>query len=139
MKLVLTSDLHGKRPSVPKGDVLIVAGDIFCGDDIVSLRRDISWLESLNFRHIVTVLGNHDLVARHNPSVLESAKTIHLLANSGLEIDGVRFYGIDSKDSNSNIDIPKGTDVVISHFPPAGILDGGFGSIAIKKARTQSM
>jgi predicted phosphohydrolase len=131
VKLVLLSDTHDQRPVVPDGDVLVVAGDVFCGDDLVSFRRDISWFNSLGFPHIVMTLGNHDLIARHNPRVLESAKGIHLLADSGTEIDGIRFYGIDS---DSNVSVPPGTDVVVSHFPPAGILDGGFGSIAVKKA-----
>lgn len=131
MKLVLLSDTHDQRPVVPEGDILVVAGDVFCGDDIASLRREIRWFEGLEFRHVVMVLGNHDLSAQHNPGVLASSKKIHLLANSSVEIEGVTFYGVRWKTTPS---IPAGTDVVISHEPCHGILDAGIGSPVLRRA-----
>jgi Icc-related predicted phosphoesterase len=131
MRLVLISDTHDARPAVPEGEVLILAGDIFCGDDVASLRRDIRWLESLSFRHILITLGNHDLIARCHPNVLESVKGIHLLENSSVEISGVTFYGVGWKSTAS---IPEGTDVVISHEPCYGILDAGMGSPVLRRA-----
>ncbi len=62
LRLVLISDIHDRPVAVPSGDVLILAGDIFCGDDAASLRSDLAWIKSLGFKTVLAVLGNHDLV-----------------------------------------------------------------------------
>jgi calcineurin-like phosphoesterase family protein len=131
MKLVLISDTHETHPSVPDGDVLIHAGDFACGDDIASLRRDIAWLKSLPHRVKILVKGNHDLILKCRPDAAELLRPIHLLDNSGIEIEGVKFYGVAWKSTPT---IPAGTDVVISHEPCHGILDGGIGSPALRRA-----
>jgi calcineurin-like phosphoesterase family protein len=118
LKLVLMSDTHDSYPKdVPSGDVLIHSGDFACGDDVNSLRRDIDWLSSLPHRHKLLVLGNHDLILRRNQHLLGS---ITLLADTGITIDGVSFYGLDWGSSV----VPANVDVLISHAPPFGILDG---------------
>jgi Icc-related predicted phosphoesterase len=137
MKIVLMSDLHTRPASVPEGDCLILAGDVFCGDDVASLRSDLAWIKSLGFDTVLCVLGNHDLVLTH---LLRTApETAHsLLKNAGVtllqdaevEIDDLRFYGMEWQ---STAVIPS-TDCVISHCPPAGILDGGIGCPQLRRA-----
>ncbi len=137
-RLVLTSDIHDRHVAIPKGDVLIFAGDIFCGDDMTSLKSDLAWIKSLRFRDTVLTLGNHDLVLMHllktNPvmahGLLKSAG-IQLLQDSEVEIAGLRFYGVGW---DSDAAIPTGVDVIVSHCPPAGILDGGMGCPALRRA-----
>jgi Icc-related predicted phosphoesterase len=126
VKLVLISDIHDRPVSMPKGDVLVLAGDIFCGDDGVSLRSDLAWIKSLGFQHAVLVEGNHDLVLKHllktQPetawSLLKSAG-VQLLIDESVEIDGLRFYGVGW---GTSVPIPT-SDVVISHCPAKGTLD----------------
>jgi calcineurin-like phosphoesterase family protein len=132
LRLVLISDTHDQRPAdVPLGDVLIHAGDFACGDDLHSLRRDIGRLRSLPHRHKILVPGNHDLILTIQPNVRELLGSIHFLSDSLVDIDGVRFYGIGW---GSKPIIPAGTDVLISHCPPAGVLDNGMGCPVLRRA-----
>ena len=56
---------------------------------------------------------------------------MHQLSNSGIEIDGVKFYGvpmfledcITERQSRNYAKIPSNTDVLITHSPAYGILD----------------
>lgn len=58
-------------------------------------------------------------------------KNVHYLCNSGVEIDGVKFYGISmfmedcvaERPTQNIAKIPANTDVLITHCPPYGILD----------------
>jgi calcineurin-like phosphoesterase family protein len=131
MRLVLISDTHDLHPIVPDGDVLIHSGDFACGDDLMSLRRDIAWLKSLPHPVKILVKGNHDLILNCRPDAAELLKPIHLLDNSSVEIEGVTFYGVRWKTTPN---IPAGTDVVISHEPCHGILDAGIGSPVLRRA-----
>jgi predicted phosphohydrolase len=138
LRLVLISDIHDRPVTTPAGDVLILAGDIFCGDDATSLRSDLAWIKSLGFKNTVAVLGNHDLVLQHMLRTNETAARdlldsagVTLLRDTETVVDGLRFYGVDWR---SQAAIPAGCDVVISHCPPAGILDGGLGSATLRRA-----
>jgi hypothetical protein len=99
MRLVLISDIHDRPVTVPAGDVLILAGDIFCGDDTTSLRSDLAWIKSLGFKHTLAVLGNHDLVLTHlvktQPETargLLMSAGVTLLQDGDTVVDGLRFY-----------------------------------------------
>ena len=56
---------------------------------------------------------------------------MHQLSNSGIVIDGVKFYGvpmfmadcITERQSRNYAKIPRDTDVLITHSPAYGILD----------------
>src|ERR1700691_1523613 len=102
MRLVLISDIHDRPATIPTGDTLILAGDIFCGDDAMSLRSDLAWIKSLGFKNTVAVLGNHDLVLQHMLRTNETAARdlldsagVTLLQDTGVVIVGIRFYGVD--------------------------------------------
>jgi predicted phosphohydrolase len=130
VKLVIISDTHDQHPEVPSGDVLIHCGDFACGDDLASLRRDIRWLKSLPCRHKILVKGNHDLILKCRPDARDLLDPVVLLEDSEVTIDGVTFYGVGWK---STVSVPQGIDVVISHEPPAGVLDGGIGSQTLRR------
>ena len=122
MNLVMFSDSHGARPTIPEGNVLCVAGDVFCGDDLQSLRSDLRWLGSLPHQRKLFVQGNHDLILemQSNAEELLAEQGITLLNNNSIDVDGVRFYGV----SYGGSDIQP-CDVLVSHVPPAGVLDKG--------------
>ena len=123
MRLVLISDTHDWHPTVPDGDVLIHSGDFACGDDLISLRRDIAWLKSLPHRIKILVKGNHDLILNCRPDAAELLRPIHLLENSSIEIEGIKFHGVGWK---ATPDIPAGTDVVISMSRATGYSTQGW-------------
>ena len=127
MRLVLISDIHDRPDTVPPGDVLILAGDIICGDDAASLRSDLAWIKSLGFKNALAVLGNHDLVLTHllktqseTARGLLASAGVTLLQDSDTIIDGLRFYGVDWRSAAA---IPAGSDVVVSHCPAKGMVD----------------
>jgi len=127
MRLTLASDLHGSRPDMPKADVLVLAGDIFIGDDTASLRSDLAWIKSLGFKNALAVLGNHDLVLAHllktqseTARGLLTSAGVTLLRDTETVVGSTRFYGVDWRSAAA---IPAGSDVVVSHCPAKGMVD----------------
>jgi Icc-related predicted phosphoesterase len=71
IRVVCISDTHSKIPpkALPKGDLLIHAGDLTNNGTLSNIQQSIDWLKTLQkpwpgssdgFRHIVVVCGNHD-------------------------------------------------------------------------------
>ncbi len=138
VRLVLISDTHGQHQqvAVPPGDVLIHAGDI-TGQGELDLVRDFNaWLGGLPHPHKLVIAGNHDFCFERQP--VESAALLTnatYLRDSGVTRLGLNFYGSPWQpwfyDWAFNLQrgaalrakwdmIPAGTDVLITHGPPAG-------------------
>lgn len=88
-----------------------------------------NWLCDLPYAHKIFICGNHDdCLYGANISGLDPND---YLCNSGIEIDGVKFYGVPmfmgdcvTDWQQRNIEkIPADTDVLITHSPAYGILD----------------
>lgn len=71
IRVVCLSDSHAKVPryAIPRGDLLIHAGDLTNTGSLASIQQTIDWLKTLQkpwpgssdgFRHIVVIAGNHD-------------------------------------------------------------------------------
>src|SRR2546421_11715537 len=98
MRLQILGDLHlefgtAKVP-VTDADVVVLAGDIHLG------REGRKWARShFTDKPVVYVLGNHEFYRHSLPELTETLKretdgsNIHLLENTAVEIDGVRFLG----------------------------------------------
>ncbi len=128
-----------RRVRVPDGDVVIHAGD-FCGQGTREQVRDLAgFFQALPHRHKVVIPGNHDrcleLDLELGPLMF---KGCHYLLDSGVTIEGLRFWGSPWQpwfmDWAFNLPrgaalrerwalIPEGTDVLITHGPPFGVLD----------------
>lgn len=148
MRIVAISDVHGSYefPSrgeivLPEGDCLVVAGDLAANGGLGSLGKFTEWIRGFSFKHKVVIAGNHDSCfersARIVRGMLKEAGVIYL-EDSGVEIDGIKFWGSPYtprffnysflKDRGEEIKknwdlIPLDTDVLITHGPPHGILD----------------
>lgn len=143
MRLVITSDTHGRHdlmPDLPDGDVFVHAGDFMNSglypEEILSFNR---WLGKLPIQRRVVCGGNHDrLFQMAAPLARQMLTTATYLENTGVTIDGVSFWGSPytpeflnwafmyrrGPDANQYWDqIPVGLDVLITHGPPFGILD----------------
>lgn len=146
MKIVTLSDLHGHLPEdLPEGDVLVITGDICpvedhnIGHQKWWLRERFNlWLDGLPYdhEHIVCIAGNHDWIFMNAPNAIPNL-ACHYLKDSGVIVDGVKFYGhphtpvfcdwafnrdpeyLEMVDDN----IPDATDVLLTHGPPYGVLD----------------
>lgn len=154
MKLVLTSDLHGNLVNIPPCDVFVIAGDIMTMQystnplSASALVRQAEWLkqkfipylERQPCRHVVMTWGNHDHVGEHAHLLPTFPANVHVLNNSSVTLDGVKFYGYpwtprffnwafnvdrDSEDEARHMAaIPEDTQVLVSHGPPEGCVDG---------------
>jgi len=131
---------HRRLPSaVPDGDVFIHAGDFTCHGRENDIRDFGSWVRALPHRHKIVIAGNHDVALQTSTDSALGwlGRGITYLCDSGVTIDGVRFwgspwhprvgewaFGLPRSELRYIWDlIPDDTDVLITHGPPAGILD----------------
>jgi len=145
MKLSFISDthsLHYQLPELGSGDVLIHCGD-FTGRGTSGEAMDFAeYMAEQNFTHKIVIAGNHDECLDNGyrdevEACLEDNGIIYL-NDSGVEIDGVNFWGSPiqpqfynwafQRERGAEIRvhwdmIPQNTDVLLTHGPPYGILD----------------
>ncbi|MBQ1409511.1 MAG: metallophosphatase domain-containing protein [Bacteroidales bacterium] len=140
MTILHLSDTHGKHrelADMPPADVLVHSGDFTLAGGDMEVLDFIEWLCDLPYQHKIFISGNHD------DCMLDAAleglpDDVHYLADSGITIDGVTFYGApmfvgmvdgDLREIEHYEEIPNGVDVLITHRPPLGILDSIDGKI----------
>jgi Icc-related predicted phosphoesterase len=156
VKTVLISDTHGayEHLEIPESDLLVHAGDItrYGGSkELVPFRK---WLNKQPVKHVIITPGNHDIGFERDPAKarrrltlyapdekVENAPQIHILIDSGVEIEGKKFWGSpytrglfkmnwwafgapDETMLKFHWDkIPTGLDLLITHSPARNILD----------------
>ncbi|KAF2101403.1 Metallo-dependent phosphatase [Rhizodiscina lignyota] len=59
-RIVCISDTHNQTPKLPKGDVLIHAGDLTNQGSFSELEKAVRWLEGTDFEKKIVIAGNHD-------------------------------------------------------------------------------
>lgn len=143
MKIVCISDTHSmhNRVKLPDGDVLIHAGDATGRGSTEECLAFINWFQSRPHRHKLFVPGNHDFGFEKDPflrQLLHQPKAgIYFLQDSGVEIDNLYFYGSPWVPNLKGwafygdellltlkfAKIPDRTNVLITHGPPAGVMD----------------
>ncbi|MCU0449145.1 MAG: metallophosphatase domain-containing protein [Bernardetiaceae bacterium] len=141
MRLVCLSDTHGLHGqiAVPEGDLLLHAGDVSRRGELTEIIEFDRWLGTLPHPHKVIVAGNHDFLFEREPHLAASLISNAIYLNdSGVEIGGVRIWGSPISPSFHNWAfnrergadirrhwdlIPAGTDILITHGPPQGVLD----------------
>ncbi|MDO5396180.1 MAG: metallophosphoesterase family protein [Bacteroidales bacterium] len=133
MRLLHLSDTHGyhwQLKNLPEAEVLVHSGD-FCmtGSETEALDF-LHWFCDLPYKHKIFICGNHD-ECLYGANIEGLDENVHYLCNSGVTIEGIKFYGVPMFIADSLIGrqehnfakIPGGTDVLITHIPPLGILD----------------
>ena len=133
MKILHLSDTHNchhRLRDLPEADVVVHSGD-FC---MVGTEQEaidfLNWFCDLPYKHKIFICGNHD-DCLYGANIDGLDDNVHYLYNSGIEINGLKFYGVPMffSDCISNrqikhyANIPEDTDVLITHCPPYGILD----------------
>lgn len=126
MRIIAVSDTHGlhRQLRMPQGNVLLCAGDIAPVhlDDNIRLAQDaIDWLNEQPHEHIVFTAGNHDSIYyRHH---FDWGRIINLSSGS-VRLNGLKFAGVGW---GHKLDFDA-CDVLLTHEPPFGTLDGMLGS-----------
>lgn len=141
-RIVAISDTHNQahKLNMPDGDILVHAGDATYQGKPRELIEFNLWLgEQTQYKHRIVIAGNHDWLFEKDPTYARSLMTnCTYLQDSGVEIDGLYFYGSPwqprfydwafNADRGEDIwkhweKIPTSTNVLITHGPPYGILD----------------
>lgn len=141
LTIVCVSDTHGRHRelAVPNGDVLLFAGDLSNHGSPEDVSEFDDWLAALPHPHKVVICGNHDFHFERQPDdARRRIRHATYLQDSGTRITGLNIWGSPWQprffDWAFNLDrgpdiaarwalIPDDTDVLITHGPPAGILD----------------
>lgn len=138
MRIVAFSDSHGLHHDLemPRGDVLVIAGDICAYGTIMEVVEFNAWLGTLDYQKVLLVPGNHDAPLA-DPFIRQVLSNATLLIDEGAEFEGVKFYGTpwvtifgdwefqlpEEELERKYAQIPDDTDVLITHMPPRGIND----------------
>lgn len=142
MKLCIISDTHGKHKQLelPDADMIIHCGDSTSVGKEHEIHKFMKWYSGLEqYKYKIIIAGNHDWLFERNRLLAKShiPDNIIYLEDSGVEIEGIKFYGIPVQKHFCNWAfnrteailanhwgaIPDDTDVVITHSPPYGIGD----------------
>lgn len=130
-------DIHHKNPD----GILIHCGDISHRGRNHEVEDFLDWYSSLPFEHKILISGNHDFLFENNRSlakamISERGENIIYLEDSGVEIQGLKFWGSPvtpwfydwafnrREDIKNHWDlIPNDVNILITHGPPYKILD----------------
>ena len=157
MRIVLISDSHSLHEQMayelPKGDVLIHAGDCTNVGTEKEVGDFINWFQNLEFDNKIFIAGNHDLPFESRPNWLNTYLYEENLTQSNVTYLRDNFLTLDSPEFSRPIkiygspwqpefynwafnlpregeglrkkwsQIPDDTDILITHGPAFGILD----------------
>lgn len=141
MRIICVSDTHAHhhRTVMPPGDILVHAGDITRRGELAEVEDFDRWLGTLPHRHKVVICGNHDFCFQEQPAAARARVTNAVyLQDEAVELDGVKIYGSPWQPWYGGwafnlhpgpelaavwAKIPDDTDLLITHGPPAGVLD----------------
>jgi predicted phosphohydrolase len=129
-----THNLHQELQNLPPVDIIIHSGDISMAGTGKEVMDFINWFTVLDYKYRIFIAGNHDYcLDGKQQDVIQSflPDNCHYLYNSGVTIGDVNFWGVpfffsdevSGSYKQSIVQIPKETNVLITHRPPFGILD----------------
>jgi Icc-related predicted phosphoesterase len=157
MRIVLISDTHSLHEQmlhrIPKGDVLIHAGDCTNVGREKEVGDFINWYQNLEFDTKIFIAGNHDISFENKPNWLNTylyeenlhQSNVTYLRDDSITIDfpefskPIKIYGSpwqpefynwafnlprDGEELKKKWEqIPNDTDILITHGPAFGMLD----------------
>lgn len=144
MKCTAISDLHGDRPKLKGGDLLIIAGDLTARDRLSEYLDFCHWLKNQNYDKKIVIAGNHDMRIQKEPFKFDEMITgVAYLCDSGTEYQGLKIWGTPWTQWFQGVNpdctgfmlrtefqlkdkfglIPEDTDILITHSPCAQRLD----------------
>ena len=133
------SDTHGHHRAlqVPEeADIIICAGDAV-EDDLKGGEYDdfIEWFGALRAKWKLFIPGNHELSFSRNryKNIVQKfeAAGIIVLQDAVEDCGGVVIGSISKDGRIADEDIPDDIDILVTHYPPYGILDEDLGNLEI--------
>jgi len=142
MRICAISDTHGKFNQLDlsqyPADVLVHAGDWTTRDSKTEIINFLQWFSLQDYKYLILIAGNHEKFVETNQEwfygILKTFPNITYLQDSGITLDGIKFYG--SPHSNKFYNwafmkeenelqkiwnkIPDDTNVLITHGPSYG-------------------
>ena len=133
MKILHISDTHGchrRLHDLLQADIVVHSGDFTMNGSEQEALDFMNWFCDLPHPHKIFICGNHD-ECLYGATIDGLDGNVHYLCNSGVEIEGLKFYGIPmfmsdcvtDRQARHYANIPDDTDILITHTPPFGILD----------------
>jgi len=136
------SDLHGCKPALHGGDLLIVAGDLTARNTQGEYFKFFNWMWDLPYKKKIVCAGNHDGILEFN-GLIGDKEAFHYLCDSGTEFEGLkiwgspwttRFEGMNPHCMAFTVDtdeelaekwgkIPSDVDILVTHSPAYGNFD----------------
>lgn len=166
-KICVISDTHCKwdKLVIPECDMLISCGDYSFRGELHVVKDFHKWLNKQPAKHIISVQGNHEKFVESNFALSkltaqEVCPRVHFIDEGLVEVEGLRiwcsaitpfFYDwawnrYPGEEIQKHWDlIPAGVDLLITHGPPFGILDGvpefdkSFGEMGIRHCGCPSL
>lgn len=141
MKICLIADTHGKHAELPlpEADLVIHAGDLFeLGDPRLDPLGEMDdWFGASHAEKVICIGGNHDRLLEELPPGTQPFTHATYLLDSQVTVGGLSIYGspwcpdladfafyATSEELREHWrKIPTGIDILVTHTPPAGILD----------------
>jgi Icc-related predicted phosphoesterase len=151
MKILCISDTHTKHKLIPTRfientdnsiDTIVHAGDVSSRGYKGEIIDFLKWYNDLNFKNKILIAGNHDFFFEEGKpediaAMLAEYPNITYLNDSGVEIDGMKFWGSPVQPwfynwafNRKGTDIckhwdmiPNDTHVLLTHGPVKGYLD----------------
>jgi Icc-related predicted phosphoesterase len=142
MKLVCISDTHQshKGVTIPPCDILVCSGDVTIRGHKHEVISFLNWFTTQPAKHKVFIAGNHDFIFQEQPEVIKKlveGYDVIYLEESSVTLMGYKIYGTpwtpefhawafngDEQQCRLTASlIPLDTDILLSHGPPADILD----------------
>jgi Icc-related predicted phosphoesterase len=116
--------------NLPDADIVVHSGDICMVGSEQEAIDFLNWFCDLPYKNKIFIAGNHD-ECLYGANIGGLDANCHYLCNSGIEIEGLNFYGVPmfmndcvyGRQQKNYDKIPDDTDVLITHTPPFGILD----------------
>ena len=142
-KIFAFADTHGAHQQImipDDADIVICAGDAV-EDNLHGHEYDdfIKWYAAQPGKIKIFVPGNHELSFEvgqaDNIRPLFKRHGIILMEDAMDEFDGITICSISGNSHIADEDIPMDIDILVTHYPPLGILDDGFGSMTDSAVR----
>jgi Icc-related predicted phosphoesterase len=148
MRIVCLSDTHSRhrKVAVPEGDLLIHAGDLTARGTEKEVRELDRWLGGLPHPHKVVIAGNHDFAFERRVSAGLLIENAIYLEESSCRVGDLHIWGSPATpwflDWAFNYRrgpeiaavwnrIPDDVDIVVTHGPPADVLDRTYDGLGV--------